>query len=201
MYVELIGYIASILVVISMLMTSIIRLRIINTAGCIVFAAYAMAIRSYPTAATNVVLTLVNVYNLHRILKKHQDYTVVKTNIEDVFVHYFLSVHEKEIKKLFPAINKALPYNHVYLVCHGTNVAELFLATTDSDGAVNIKADYISPAYKDSAVGTYLYTWLAEQKLTKFNTASCVPEHRAFLTKYGFTEQNGLWVRDKAGAS
>ena len=43
---ELFGYLGSFLVLISMLMTSVVRLRIINLIGSAIFAAYAILIRS-----------------------------------------------------------------------------------------------------------------------------------------------------------
>ena len=67
--VELVGYFGSILVVVSMLMTSVVRLRIINTIGSFIFTIYALIIHSYPTALMNFSLVLINVYNLYRLLK------------------------------------------------------------------------------------------------------------------------------------
>ena len=61
---EIIGYTGSALVVISMLMTSIIRLRVINLIGSLIFTVYALLIRSYPTAAMNVFLVGINVWHL-----------------------------------------------------------------------------------------------------------------------------------------
>ena len=60
--IELFGYLGSILVVVSMLMTSVMRLRIINTIGSIIFAIYALIIRSYPTAFMNFFLVGINIY-------------------------------------------------------------------------------------------------------------------------------------------
>ena len=51
---ELIGYLGSLLVIVSMLMTSVVKLRIINTIGSVIFCGYALAIHSYPTAAMQV---------------------------------------------------------------------------------------------------------------------------------------------------
>ena len=51
MIFELIGYLGSVLVIVSMLMTSVVKLRVINTIGSVIFAVYALLIHSYPTAA------------------------------------------------------------------------------------------------------------------------------------------------------
>ncbi len=62
--IEIIGYIGSALVLVSMLMTSVVRLRIINLIGSVIFAGYALAIRSYPTAIMNICLAGINAYHL-----------------------------------------------------------------------------------------------------------------------------------------
>lgn len=50
MIVELIGYAGSALVLVSFLMSSVVKLRVINMIGGMVFGTYAVMIRSYPTA-------------------------------------------------------------------------------------------------------------------------------------------------------
>ena len=42
--IELFGYLGSALVVVSMLMSSVVRLRVINTIGSVIFAIYALII-------------------------------------------------------------------------------------------------------------------------------------------------------------
>ena len=64
MMIEMVGYLASLLVVVAMLMTSVVKLRIINMVGAGIFAIYALIIRSYPTALTNICIVIVNIYNL-----------------------------------------------------------------------------------------------------------------------------------------
>lgn len=65
--IEMFGYLGSILVVISMLMTSVKKLRIVNSVGAGIFAVYALIIHSYPTALMNTCLVLINLYNLAKM--------------------------------------------------------------------------------------------------------------------------------------
>src|SRR5699024_5923463 len=74
MMVELVGYIGSILVLISFLMTSVVKLRIINAVGGTIFAVYAMIIQSYPTALMNFCLVGINIYYLVRLRKSDRNY-------------------------------------------------------------------------------------------------------------------------------
>ncbi len=58
--IEAFGYLGSFLVLVSMLMTSVMKLRIINTIGSTIFTIYALIIHSYPTAFMNFCLILIN---------------------------------------------------------------------------------------------------------------------------------------------
>lgn len=80
MMVEIMGYIGSALVLISFLMTSVVKLRVINAAGGMIFAVYAMIIRSYPTALMNCCLVLINIYYLVRLKKTGGDQELVGEN-------------------------------------------------------------------------------------------------------------------------
>ena len=81
--IEMIGYFGSALVLVSMLMTSVVRLRIINLTGSIIFAGYAIAIRSYPTAIMNICLAGINIFHLVRIFREERIYTLIKTDVKD----------------------------------------------------------------------------------------------------------------------
>lgn len=64
---ELLGYAASFLVVMSLLMGDIKRLRYINLVGCVLFVIYGLMISAYPVAVMNAVAAVINVYHLWRL--------------------------------------------------------------------------------------------------------------------------------------
>ena len=68
MILEIIGYIGSFLVVISMLMSSIIKLRVINTIGSVISGIYAVICGALPLALMNLCLIIINVVNLVKLL-------------------------------------------------------------------------------------------------------------------------------------
>ena len=72
---DMIGYTGSFLVVISMLMTSVVKLRVINTIGAVIFLCYAICIRSIPTAVMQLSLIIINVINLYKLIKKNKQTT------------------------------------------------------------------------------------------------------------------------------
>ncbi len=66
---ELLGYLASLFVAISLMMRSLTRLRVINLVGCLLFVVYGLIIGAYPVAVMNTFILLVNLYHLQHSFK------------------------------------------------------------------------------------------------------------------------------------
>ena len=69
MVLEIFGYVGSFLVVVSMLMSSVVKLRLINTAGSVISLVYAFICGAFPLALMNACLVVINIYNLFKLLK------------------------------------------------------------------------------------------------------------------------------------
>ncbi|KHF89046.1 membrane protein [Vibrio vulnificus] len=65
--VEILGYAASIMVAISLMMKDIVRLRVLNFIGCALFTAYGLMIDAWPVVVTNGFIACVNVYFLAKM--------------------------------------------------------------------------------------------------------------------------------------
>ena len=63
-YLEIFGYIGTALVILSMTMKSINKLRIVNISGAIVSAIYSALISAWPIVLLNVTLTTINLYHV-----------------------------------------------------------------------------------------------------------------------------------------
>ena len=62
---EIIGYVASFIVLVSFLMKEIKTLRVINSIGCVMFVAYGILLNfSIPIIITNVAIVGINIYYL-----------------------------------------------------------------------------------------------------------------------------------------
>lgn len=70
--IEWVGYGASILLVISLMMTDITKLRIINSIGCLMFVIYGLTVGTYPVALSNIAIILINFYNLYKLKNQNQ---------------------------------------------------------------------------------------------------------------------------------
>ncbi len=66
-WIEWVGYAASFFIAVSLLMTEVIKLRIINSVGCVLFVVYGFLVKAYPVAVANVIILLINFYQLYRL--------------------------------------------------------------------------------------------------------------------------------------
>lgn len=68
-WVEYIGYAASILIGISMFMKNMVKLRLINLIGSLLFSIYGFIIKAYPVAIVNIVIVFTNMYYIYKLTK------------------------------------------------------------------------------------------------------------------------------------
>lgn len=66
-YLEIFGYIGMALVLVSMMMTSLKWLRILNMSGAIICAIYGVLTNTWPTALLNIGLLLIQIVQLCRL--------------------------------------------------------------------------------------------------------------------------------------
>lgn len=105
--IEMDGYLGSALVVVSMLMSSVIELRVINTIGSGIFTAYALMIYSYPTALMNGFLIGLIVYNLIRLTQKDRSYDLVEGAQGEGRLRYLLDYYREDIGHTFRIFRQA----------------------------------------------------------------------------------------------
>ena len=193
---ELYGYIGSVLVVVSLLMASVVKLRIFNTMGCLVSGSYALIIGSLPLCLMNGALIFINGYYLIKMFKSKQEYDLIESDVEDGFVQYFLDRYEEDIKKFFPGFHRSQQAESAYVVCCNGTPASLLLGNKNENGFLDIVLDYSTPAYRDCSVAKYLYPALGEKGISFLVTSEVQTEtHAKYLEKMGFENQNDIYVK------
>ncbi|WOT05626.1 YgjV family protein [Shewanella youngdeokensis] len=66
---EWVGYLASVVVAISLMMSDIRKLRWWNLVGAVLFVAYGVAINAIPVALVNFFIVLINVYYIVKLYR------------------------------------------------------------------------------------------------------------------------------------
>ncbi len=196
--IELIGYLGSFLVVVSMLMTSIKKLRIVNTIGSVIFTTYALIIHSYPTAFMNFCLVAINVYKLYRIKKDSPHYHVYESNGKDASLHYLTDYYKEDILHFFPDTDlEALKdCNFIYMVVCDTAPAGFLIGNRIQADTIDVIVDYSTPKYRDTSVGSYLYQELAKNGIRKLQFCVSSVDHENYMKKMGFTQTVDGFVKE-----
>ena len=194
--IEMIGYLGSALVVVSMLMSSVVKLRVINTIGSGIFAAYALMIHSYPTALMNGFLIGINVYNLIKLTQKDRSYDLVEGAQGEGLLRYLLDYYREDIRTYFPDFSADRGADRVYIVCCNGNPAGVLLGTDNGQGTLQVLLDYSTPTYRDCSIGAYLYSKLPSMGVyTLVFAGKETQAHAAYLTKMGFVKENGVYMK------
>lgn len=152
---ELIGYAGSTLIVISLAMSSTIRLRIVNLIGSVVFMVYGGLIASMPVVATNVVIAGLDIYYLRKELTTRSDLGIVDVDGDDPFLAAFLERYSDDMTAFGASAPDFADVRFVML--RDTTLAGVFLGREVADGELEVLADYVAPAFRDLRSGAALY--------------------------------------------
>ncbi len=194
-WIEIVGYIGSLLVLVSFLMTSVFKLRIVNTIGSVIFMTYALIIRSYPTAFMNFCLVAINLRFLWKMTHTRKDFELVRVEPGDGYLKHFVNTYMEDIAACFPGIKVDLSkVNRAYFVnCENKPVA--VFTGLEENGTVDIQLDYSTPEYRDFSIGTYLLEKLPAEGIRALTYSGPTENHTAYLAKMGFTQENGVYKR------
>ena len=192
---EIIGQLGSFVVMLSFVMTSTVKLRIVNCIGSALCAVYSIIIRAYPLFICNFFIVAVNIYQLFKLLNnKNQNYTTVSCSTDNSVVKAFVTKHAADIAKYHPSFsldNKDL--NYARFIFSNDEIVGLQIGTV-KDKELFLSIDYSIPSYRDCSVGRYAYAYLSGAGFKKacFNEAN---EHVAgYLKKLGFVKQDTKYV-------
>lgn len=189
---EIIGYVASALVAISLLMTSILRLRLINIIGAIVFVIYGLLIGAYPVAVVNFVIVLINLYQLNKLFRLEDEFRLLDSDVESSYLQQFIEYHQKDIAKFYPQFTDNSLENNQFVVFVLRNMLPvgLFVASKPVEGRAIVKLDYVIPGYRDFKVGQYLYNQKMEvfksEGIRELISYSGNETHEKYLKRMGF---------------
>ena len=194
--IEAVGYLGSLLVLISFLMTSVMKLRIVNTVGSVIFTIYALIIRSYPTAIMNVFIILINIRFLLKMKDHDKEYELTRVNADDEYLRHLLGHYKDDIDKCFPGISYDLnACNACYIVSHDGKPTGITL-TQSSGGEVEFLLDYTIPEYRDFSIGSFLFDKLKEEGLNRIIYRGPAENHLVYLDRFGFVREDDHFIKN-----
>jgi hypothetical protein len=188
---ELVGYAASVLVAVSLMMSSILRLRVINLVGSLAFTAYGLVIHAYPVAAVNGFIVLINLYYLRKMLGTREYFRLLSVEPDSEYLRYFLGFYDREIRRFLPEFSYApSPRQITLFILRDMVPAGLFIGKLEPGGILRIKLDFVIPSYRDFKIGRYLFGEQAdlfrERGCRTLVSGAGNREHAAYLRRIGF---------------
>ena len=194
--VDVFGYVASVVIVISLLMKSVLRLRMFGVAGGIMFFVYGLLLKSVPIAGLNLINVCINLYFIRQMLMVKSYFKLLEIDRNSSYLKSFLEFYQNDISKFFTTFEyRPDRADMVYLILRDLQPVGLFVMERDASGRALVKLDYVIPGYRDLKAGQFLYHEL-EQQLPARNitTLYSVPgddTHQKYLKRMGFTPQGG----------
>ncbi len=191
-FYEILGYVSSIIIVISMMMNSLIRLRIVNMTGAFLFSVYGFLIGAYPVGVLNGIIVFVNLYQLYKLYSRKEDFRIIQPQMHDEFIQAFVDHYKKEIKHFQPDFDFNLnKIDVVFIILRNMNVAGLVLGTNLPEQNLKINLDFVIPEYRDMKIGQFLFVenkeYIKDKNISRIITTAKNDAHAEYLRKIGFT--------------
>jgi len=188
--IELVGYAASVLVAVSLMMSGIFKLRVINLTGAIIFTVYGLVINAYPVVLVNGIICFVNIYYLYDIFKVKEYFKILEEEQNSEYLNYFLKFHASEIKKYIPSFSFARDKGtKVFFILRNSVSAGLIITKKGDDRSLFIELDYVIPGYRDLKVGKYVYKNIFDLTgAAKLYSYPGNKKHEKYLRRMGFNE-------------
>jgi hypothetical protein len=201
-FLQLIGYLASVIIAASMTMNSILKFRWINLAGAVTFSTYGFLIGALPVGFLNGFIAFVDIYYLYSIYSKKEVFEILEIKADNRYLLRFLQFHDKDIQKFFPGFVYKPEMNTIsFFILRDMAVAGIFLAHREQDHCLVVGLDFVLPEYRDFRNGKFIYLRLRNRFIgegfKKVIAEGRSEKYATYLRKFGFTpNQEGLFEKE-----
>jgi len=196
---ELIGYAGSVLVAISLMMKSLVKLRIINLIGALFFTIYGVLIGAAPVALLNALIVGVNIYFLLQMWNQKDYFKLMEVSYHSQYLKNFVNFYNKEIGEFFPSyLFKPQEDQLAVFVLRNMVPAGLLIVRPKGEQA-DIFLDFVIPGYRDFRAGKFLFEessdYFQQQGIKRLVSEPGNPRHESYLRRMGFQLENGAYYR------
>jgi len=192
---ELLGYVASVLVAVSLMMKSIVRLRWYNLFGAVAFAVYGLLIPAYPVFVVNGFIAVVDIYYLWQLYMRREMFDLLEIpSPDDAMYRRFIDFYKEDISRYFPAFSgEGESGSFRFFILRNMVPVALFIGQKREEGVMTILLDYAIPHFRDLKSALYLYkkrrALFLEKGIHLLEIETNHPEYTRFLRRIGFEQQ------------
>lgn len=190
---QLLGYAASVLIATSLLMRSIVRLRIINMAGAATFSLYGFLIGATPVGVLNLMTATINAVQLVRLQQRREIFRILEIRPDAPYLRYLLDFQAADIRRFFPHFrydpHESASGRLALLVLRDLVPAGVLLGAIRED-RLEVGLDYVVPQYRDMKVGRFLFAdegdFFRRLGLRQIVAPADTEVHARYLLRMGF---------------
>jgi hypothetical protein len=200
---ELIGYIAVVILIYALFIRNILRTRWLNFIGGLFLAFYGVTIGSYPLLILGLFCAVYNIYYVLWVkLGKGEKFfrLIFGAKFYGQFTEEFVKYHKGELARYFPdvEINKLLKKDDKDLECcyvfRDLTPIGVFLFKKVSEDTAEVIVDYTEHKYSNLIESCFLTRGKEYLKYKKdikhLYTYTAVPSHVKYLEKQGFVQDD-----------
>lgn len=193
--IESVGYLASALIVLSIVQKSILRLRVLGFIGACTFLVYSIAIGAYPIAVVNVIAAGIHAWYLRKLTsRKDEVFRILHVPPDSKYLLDFLEFYGEEIHDHFQPefVHEPREDQVTAFILRDMVPAGLFIGHGGDDDSFEVELDFVIPQYRDFKIGQFVYS--AESDLLRDLAPTCVRadasnrDYAMYLSRMGFDE-------------
>ncbi len=199
--IEIVGYLASLIIALSMTMNSIVKFRWINLVGAITMTIYGFVLGAIPVGILNFFIVVVDIYYLAKIYSTKETFETLEIRADNRYLLRFLEFNAKEIQKFFPGFAYISEINTIsFFILRDMSVTGIFLAHKIDKHTLCVGLDFVMPAYRDFKNGRYIYLRLKKKFISEGITKIVAPgdskEYIKYLKKLDFHKnEDGMYEK------
>jgi hypothetical protein len=191
MLIEWIGYTASFIILVSLIMSSVKKLRWINTVGALIFFVYGILIDSIPITILNAGIVFVNGYYLYQMYTKKDYFTLLEVTKDTEYFEYFMRFYKDNIMLYMDVPNHLDEKKYLkFFILRNTIPAGVFICRVEDERTLEVLIDYAIPRYRDFKMGQFIFEqkkdYFLDKGYERLMSKKGNPVHEKYLRKMGF---------------
>lgn len=158
-WLDLFGWAGSVLLVVSLLQTRVLRFRVLNLAACLSLALFNALVGVWPMVGMNVATSAINLWFIVAMVRHRHDektFQVLQVSPEEAYVQHFLRVHAADISRFHPAFAGVEPDDLAFQILKGDETVGVVLIRREGDVA-RVQLDYVTPRFRDFSPGEFVW--------------------------------------------
>lgn len=198
---EYLGYLASAIILVSLVMSSSKKFRWINLLGGILFTVYGFLKDAIPVGVMNGCISLVNIYYLYKMYHSKDYFKTLDIDKKSQYLKHFLKFYKEDIDKFFP--NSEIDVDNAdvsFYILRNVVPAGIFVGNKYDEKTLRVDFDYVVPTFRDFKMGQYIYkdkkNLFIDKGYESLITYTNNEKHEAYLKKMGFVKDSNLCNRE-----